>query len=95
MRAANLDVAELLFLWPAHLRRVTFSFIHDTLYAESYHALMIESLLNLHCDSLERIDLPHIPGKRLLNLGEFPNLSELYLHPSSFNTTPFDASSKL
>lgn len=34
--AAEPDVANLLFLWPAHLKRVTFLFIHDTFYAESY-----------------------------------------------------------
>ncbi|BCR90933.1 uncharacterized protein ACHE_60819A [Aspergillus chevalieri] len=94
--AAEPDVADLLFLWPAHLKRVTFLFIHDTLYAESYPAPVIESLLNLHRDSLERIELPPIPGNGLPNLSAFHNISELHLHASSFfNTTPFDASSKL
>ena len=94
--AAEPDMADLLFLWPAHLKRVAFSFIHDTLYAKSYRAPAIESLLNLHCDSLERIELPPIPGKGLPKLSAFHNLSELHLHASSFfNTTPFHASSKL
>lgn len=57
---------------------------------------MIESLLNLHCDSLETIELPPIPGRGLPNLSAFHSLSELYLHESSFfNTTPFDVSFKL
>ncbi|OJJ87637.1 uncharacterized protein ASPGLDRAFT_976101 [Aspergillus glaucus CBS 516.65] len=63
---------------------------------ESYPAPVIENLLNLHCDSLERIELPPIPGKGLPNLSAFQKLSELHLHASSFfNTAPFDASSKL
>lgn len=81
--AAEPDVVGLLFLWPAHLKRVTFLFIHDTFYVESYPTPVIKNLLNLHCDSLERIGLPPISGKKVLNLSMFHQLSDLRL-PASF-----------
>lgn len=64
-------MAELLLLWSAHPKRVTLLFIQPTLYAESYSAPVIESLLSLHNGFFERIELPPIPGKDLPDLHAF------------------------
>lgn len=54
MRAVESDTANLLFLWPAHLKRVTIPYIHDTINSQNDFAPMIQKLLNLHSDSLEQ-----------------------------------------
>lgn len=89
---ADSDVAELLFQWPRSLREVIFSQVLDSPYTNIYNASTIESLLAIHRQSLEKIDIPALPFNGLPNLSSFSTLSSLRIHISSLLTlTPQEA----
>lgn len=96
MPAAEPEVAELLFHWPAHLKRVGFRDVQDKLYEESYSTPVIERLLGIHRDTLERIQPPTITDYGLPDVSVFPKLSEVQLNSICFfNATLEDEISKL
>ncbi|PLB41055.1 F-box protein [Aspergillus candidus] len=80
---ADPDVAELLFQWPRCLREVVFSHVLDSPYTDIYTASTIESLLAVHRQSLEKLDIPALPFNGLPDMSTFPALNSLRIHISS------------
>lgn len=94
--AGEPDLASLLLLWPSNLKNLSLRSVHLGLYGGFYSALVIGSLLSLHSDSLETIELPPILDSGLPELYSFHKLTNLHLHATSFfNTAPFDTLFKL
>lgn len=94
--AVGPDVVNLLFLWPARLREVTFSRIFNSIHSEEYIVLEIEKSLDIHQGSLERIDIPTLPENGLPNFSSFCELHHLCIHASSlFRMSPYNAWTRL
>lgn len=94
--AADPDVAELLFLWPARLRSITFTQIVHSFYSSAYTSVVIAGFLEIHRESLTTVELPALPDQGLPDFSSFANLQRLHIHASSvIKKTPYEAWSKL